>query len=76
MKEFIEYIIKNLVDSPDSVEVQCTDAEQGVLVRLKVGSGDVGKVVGRKGATINALRTIATTAGARFKRRVRIELEE
>lgn len=76
MKEFIEYIIKNLVDSPDSVDVQCTDGEEAVMVRLKVASGDVGKVVGKKGATINALRTIATTAGARFKRRVRIELDE
>lgn len=76
MKEFIEYIIKNLVDSPESVDVQCADAEEGVMVRLRVASGDVGKVVGKKGATINALRTIATTAGARFKRRVRIELEE
>lgn len=76
MKEFLEYIIKNLVDNPDSVEVQCQDAEECVAVRLKVASGDVGKVVGKKGATINALRTIATTAGARFKRRVRIELEE
>ncbi len=76
MKEFIEYIIKNLVDTPEKVDVCCTDSEHGVLVRIKVGNGDVGKVVGRKGATINAIRTIATTAGARFGCRIRVELDD
>lgn len=76
MKEFIEYIVKNLVDNPNSVEISCFEREQGVLVKVKVGNGDVGKVVGRKGLTIKALRTIVMTACARLGRRVRVELVE
>jgi len=76
MKEFIEYIVKNLVDSPDQVDVRCFEGEKGVTVELRVGSGDVGKVVGRKGLTIKALRTIVMTACARLGSRVRVELVE
>lgn len=76
MKEFIEYIVKNLVDNPNDVDVRCFDTEKGVIVEVRVGSGDVGKVVGRKGLTIKALRTIAMTVCARLGRRVRVELVE
>jgi predicted RNA-binding protein YlqC (UPF0109 family) len=74
MKEFIEYLIKNLVDKPDAVEVQLVDGEQGTIVEIKVSPDDVAKVVGRQGKTIKSLRTIALTIGARFGRRVRLEL--
>jgi len=76
MKEFIEYIIKNLVDSPESVDIRCFDGEKGVIVEVRVGSGDVGKVVGRKGMTIKALRTIVMSACARLGRRVRLDIIE
>lgn len=76
MKEFIEYIVKNLVDNPNSVDVRCIDGDKGVLVEVRVGQGDVGKVVGRKGMTIKALRTIVMTACARLGRRVRLEIIE
>lgn len=76
MKEFIEYIVKNLVDSPNNVDVRCFEQEKGVLVEVRVGQGDVGKVVGKKGLTIKALRTIVMTACARLGMRVRVELVE
>ena len=76
MKEFIEYIVKNLVDNPESVAVTCIENERGILVEVRVGPGDVGKVVGRKGTTINALRTISMMICARLGRRVRVELVE
>lgn len=76
MKEFIEYIIKNLVDSPESVDIRCFDGEKGVIVEVRVGAGDVGKVVGRKGMTIKALRTIVMSACARLGRRVRLDIIE
>ena len=76
MKEFVEYIVKNLVDSPESVDVRCFDREKGVVVEVRVGNGDVGKVVGRKGMTIKALRTIVMTACARVGCRVRLEIIE
>lgn len=76
MKEFIEYIIKNLVEKPESVDVRCFESERGIVVEVRVDSEDMGKVVGRKGVTINALRTIAMMACARLGHRVRLELVE
>lgn len=74
MKEFIAYLIKNLVDEPGAVDVEVSEGEQGTMVTVKVAEGDIAKIVGRQGRTIKALRTIAMTVGARFGRRVRIEL--
>lgn len=74
MKDFIAYLIKNLVDQPDSVDVQIIDGEQGTVVEIRVSNEDVAKVVGRQGRTIKSLRTIAMIVGARFGRRVRLEL--
>lgn len=76
MKEFIEYIVRNLVDKPDEVSVTCDPAESGFLVEIRVDPDDVGKVVGRKGVTIKAIRTIAMMACARLGHRVRVELVE
>ncbi len=74
MKEFIAYIIKNLVDHPESVDVQVVDGQQGTVVEIRVAPSDIAKVVGRQGRTIKALRTIGMTVGARFNRRVRLEV--
>ena len=74
MKEFIAYLIKNLVDQPDDVDVQVLDGQQGTIVEIRVSQTDIAKVVGRQGKTIKALRTIAMTVGARFGRRVRLEV--
>jgi len=76
MKEFIEYIVKNLVDQPENVNVTCNQNEKGFQVQLRVASGDVGKVVGRKGLTIKALRTIVLSVCARLGYRVQLELVE
>lgn len=74
MKEFIAYLIKNLVDQPEGVDVQILEGEQGTIVEIRVSPSDIAKVVGRQGRTIKALRTIAMTVGARFGRRVRLEV--
>lgn len=76
MKEFVEYIVKNLVDAPDNVKVECFEGERGMIVEIRVDPADVGKVVGKKGATINAIRTIAMMVCARLGRKVRVELVE
>lgn len=74
MKEFFDYIIKNLVDQPDAVDIQIVENENGTMIEVRVSPEDIAKVVGRKGRIINSLRTIAMTVGARFGRRVRLEL--
>lgn len=74
MKEFIAYLIKNLVDHPDDVDVQITEESEAMLISIKVSQNDVAKIVGKQGRTIKSLRTIAMTVGARFGRRVRLDL--
>lgn len=74
MKEFIAYLIQNLVDQPEAVDVQLVESEQGTMIEVRASSGDVAKIIGKQGRTIKALRTIAMIVGARFGRRVRIEL--
>ena len=54
--------------------MQIIDGQQGTIIEVKVSTEDVAKVVGRQGKTIKSLRTIAMTIGARFGRRVRLEL--
>ncbi|WP_245397501.1 KH domain-containing protein [Candidatus Rhabdochlamydia oedothoracis] len=74
MKEFIAYIIKNIVDSPEEVNVQVIDNQKETTVEVRVSAHDVAKVVGRQGRTIRSLRIIAGAIGARFNCRVRVEV--
>ena len=55
MQEFIAYLIKNLVDQPDAVQVQVINGQQGMIVEVKVSSEDMAKVVGKQGRTIKFL---------------------
>jgi len=74
MKDFFTYVIKNLVDEPDAVDIQVVEGDNGTMIEVRVSPEDVAKVVGRKGRIINSLRTIAMTVGARMGRRVRLEI--
>ena len=74
MQDFIAYLIKNLVDQPEAVEVQVIDGQQGMIIEVKVSPEDIAKVVGKQGRTIKSLRTLVMIVGARFGRRVRLEL--
>lgn len=74
MEEFIAYLVKNLVSSPDQVTISCEEEESGYRLEIRVADDDVGKVIGRKGNTINALRTICRTVAARLGKRAQVEL--
>ncbi|HAX17634.1 MAG TPA: RNA-binding protein [Actinobacteria bacterium] len=66
VKELLEYIVKELVDNPD--EVQITEEEEGdktVIFKLKVAENDLGKVIGKKGRTANAIRVVMRAASAK-----------
>jgi len=66
VKELLEYIVKELVDSPD--DVQITEEEEGdrtVIFKLKVAENDLGKVIGKKGRTANAIRVVMRAASAK-----------
>lgn len=74
MKEFVSYLIKNLVDHPDGVKIKVFDGKKSTVVEIEVDNEDVAKLVGRQGRTIKALRTIAMTVAARFGRKIRLEI--
>ncbi len=76
MKELIKYIAQALVDNSDQVEVQEIKAQQTVVLELRVAKEDLGKVIGKKGRTVQAMRTILSCASAKEKKRVILEIIE
>ncbi len=75
-KEFIEYVVKMLVDNPESVKVERKIDEMGVLISLDVHAQDMGMVIGRDGMTAKALRTLLRVIGARNNARVNLKINE
>jgi predicted RNA-binding protein YlqC (UPF0109 family) len=76
MKEFVEYIAKNLVDHPEAVEVTEINGEKTIVYELRVGDGDLGKVIGRKGQTAKSIRILLTAASAKRGKRAMLEILE
>ena len=75
MLEFIETAIKLLVDKPDEVKVNIVETEQRVIYELPVGDGDYGKVIGKQGRNISALRTLIFAINAKEGgRRARLDV--
>ena len=74
MEEFIAYLVKNMVNLPDQVDIRSLNVESGLLIEIRVAPEDIGKVVGRKGNVIRSLRTLAISIGARLGRRVHLEI--
>lgn len=76
MKAFIEYVVKALVDHPDEVTVTEVDGERVVVFELRMNPADIGKVIGKNGRTITAIRTLLTSAAAKQGRRAMLEIIE
>jgi hypothetical protein len=76
MKELIELIVKNLVDKPEEVAVMEVAGQSVTVYELRVGQGDLGKVIGRHGHTARAIRTIINAVAAKQKRGVILEILE
>ena len=75
MKDLVEYLARALVDNPDEVTVETVEEDDGTIVyELRVAEGDVGKVIGRSGRTVNALRTVVRAAATRDGRRVLVDV--
>ena len=76
MKAFVEFIAKHLVDNPEAVAVNEVEGEKTMVYELRVGEGDLGKVIGRKGQTAKAMRTLLTAASAKRGKRGVLEILE
>jgi len=75
-QKFLEYVVKSLVDNPDDVKINRTVDEMGVLLTLCVHKDDMGKIIGRSGATAKAIRTILRVVGMKNEARVNLKIEE
>lgn len=75
-QEFLEYLVKSIVDHPDDVKVDRKVDEMGVLLSLKVNPQDMGQVVGRQGATAKAIRSLLRIVGIKNNARVNLKIEE
>ena len=73
---FLEYVVKALVDNPSDVKIKRTVDEMGVLLTLSVHKDDMGKIIGRSGATAKAIRTILRVVGMKNEARVNLKIEE
>ena len=76
MKELVEYMAKALVDAPDRVLVTESVTGSDVLLELRVGPGDMGRVIGRGGRVVNAMRALVQMTAARQARRAQLEIIE
>ncbi len=76
MKDLLEYMVKALVDSPDSVNIEEIAGEKTIIYELRVGEGDLGKVIGKEGRMAKAIRTILTAASMKKGKRAQLEIIE
>jgi len=75
-KEFLEYVVKELVDNPKDVKVERKVDEMGVLLSLKVNPEDMGQIIGREGSTAKAIRNLVRIVGLKNHARVNLKIEE
>ena len=74
--DFLEFLVKSLVDNPDSVKVERVVDEMGVLLTLDVHPDDMGKIIGRSGNTAKAIRTLLRVVGMKNNARVNLKINE
>jgi predicted RNA-binding protein YlqC (UPF0109 family) len=76
MKEFIEYIAKQLVDSPEKVTISEEEKEGKIVLKLRVADPDVGKIIGRKGRSAQAMRVLLSAIAAKNGKRAILEVDD
>jgi len=76
MKEIIEFIVKALVDDPDSVDIKEVVGDKITIFELRASKNDIGKVIGKRGRTAGAIRTILNAVSARQGKRAVLEIIE
>lgn len=75
-QEFLEQLVKSIVDHPEDVKIDRKVDELGVLLTLHVNAADMGQVVGRQGVTAKAIRTLLRIIGVKSNARVNLKIEE
>ena len=75
-QEFLDYVVKSLVDNPSDVKINRKVDEMGVLMTLDVNPADMGKIIGRQGNTAKAIRTLLRVVGMKNNARVNLKINE
>lgn len=75
-QEFVEYVVKALVNNPNKVKTDRKVDEMGVLITLDIDPADMGQIIGRQGQTAKAIRTLLKVVGAKNKARVNLKISE
>jgi hypothetical protein len=75
-QEFLDFVVKALVDKPEAVKIDRKVDEMGVLMTLEVDPIDMGKIIGRQGNTAKAIRTLLRVVGMKFNARVNLKINE
>lgn len=76
MQEFLEYIVKGLVQYPDAVSITPVPRDNATIYELRLHASDVGKIIGRQGVTINAIRSLLQAGSAKQGLRCSVEIVE
>ena len=74
MKEFLEFVVKHLVDHPEGVAIDFEERDQKHVFKLKVADGEIGKVIGRRGQTATALRVLLKAVAAKEGKRAVLDI--
>ncbi len=74
MRELVEFIARALVDQPDAVHVREVERERTIVIEVTVAPDDVGKIIGKRGRIVNALRAVVKAAAVRTGKRVPVQI--
>ncbi|MBA2442159.1 MAG: KH domain-containing protein [Rubrobacter sp.] len=74
LERLLTFLARSLVDEPEEVEVSATESDSQVTLRLRVAPGDVGRVIGRQGRIVKAIRTLVKAASVKVGKRVSVEV--
>ena len=74
VEDLVEYIVKALADEPDKVELSEIEGESSIVLELRVAQNDMGRMTGREGRTINAMRSLSRVLGAKMGKKVTLEI--
>lgn len=74
--EFVKYVISQIVDNPEDINISRTVDEMGVLITLEVNKDDMGKIIGKAGQTAKALRVLLRIIGSKNNARVNLKIVE
>ena len=76
LEHFVDYVVRALVDFPDEVNVSSGSTDNGTVIRIECRKEDIGKVVGKRGKTIMAIRSLVSGAGGRLQQRISVEVAD